>query len=162
MKNEAYEPYDPIRFREQQEQRLAAAPNRLGVSPEIIARIRRCRYDHIGEKHEGPESWDAQLRFYDVQFIEIEGHRVLLPLDEEHYANLTIHRTIPSQDGQSLTLFLKDTTYADDPDLGDFDSWAMAFCEKFPGEAFYLATVYHEWYFVAPLAEQIEEDNRPL
>ena len=154
MKRDEYEPYDPVRFQQRQEERLAAAPGRLGLSPETIEKIRRCRYDRILEKHEGPEDWDSVLRFRDPTWLDVQGYRVLLPLDDEHHPNLTIHRAIPSQDGQSLTLFLKDTTYAEDDELDNWDSWFIAICEKFPGEEFYLTTVYHEWYFVAPLAEQ--------
>ena len=156
MKAEDYEPYDPIRFRERQAARLAAAPERLGLSAATIERIRRCRYDRILEKHEGPEDWDAFLRFSDPAFIEAAGYRLLLPIDDEHHPHITIQRTIPSHDGQSLTLFFQDTTYAEDPRMAGFDSWYFAFCEKFPGEEFYLATVYHEWYFIAPLATQVE------
>ena len=135
---------------------MAAAPERLGLSPETIEKIRRCRYDRILEKHEGPWDWDAELRFDDLAFFNVQGYRVLLPLDDEHHPNLTIHRCIPSQDEQSLTIFFKDTTYTKDPELDDWDAWYVAFCEKFPDEDFYLATLYHEWYFVEPVAEQVK------
>lgn len=159
MKDEKYEPYDPVRFRVRQEERLAAAPSRLGLSPEIIEKIRHCYFDRIVEKHEGPWDWDSVLRFDDLTFINAQGYRVLLPLDEEHYPHLTIHRCIPSQDEQSLTLFIQDTTYTEDLKYARWDSWFIAFCEKFPNENFYLATLYHEWYFVEPLLTQLKEGS---
>jgi hypothetical protein len=74
--------------------------------------------------------------------MTIEGHAVLLPVERSQHANITIIRTIWSADGQSLTLFLKDTTHYDDK----FSSGFLAVCDKIPGETFFLAVVYHEWF----------------
>jgi hypothetical protein len=67
-----------------------------------------------------------------------------LPVECSQHANITIIRTIWSADGLSLTLFLKDTTYDDNW----FSSGFLAVCDKVPGETFYLAVVYHEWFII--------------
>ena len=86
------------------------------LSKATIERIKSVRYDRILEKHEEPWDWESVLRWYEPEFLTIEGHFVLLPLDQEQHPNITILRTIVSQDGNTLTIFLKDTThYGDDP-----------------------------------------------
>jgi hypothetical protein len=110
--------------------------------PETIEKIKRYRWDRIIEKHEGPENWDSVFKYDHPEFIAIENYYVLLPIAQEHHSNITILRCIPSQDGHTLTLFLKDTTYEDDM----FFSGFLAVCDKFPGQDFFLAHVYHEWF----------------
>ncbi len=112
------------------------------LSPEIIEKIKTYRYDRIIEKHEGPERWSSILEFYEPEFLQIDGEDVLLPIGSDQHPNVTILRTIRSVDQDVLIVFLKDTTYYDDW----FSSGFMAVCERFPGERFLLATVYHEWF----------------
>nr|WP_232826346.1 hypothetical protein [Cyanothece sp. BG0011] len=76
--------------------------------------------------------------------MDIEGRWVLLPIENLSHANITILRTIWSENGNSVTLFLKDTTYDDDP----FFSGFLAVCDRLVGEDFYLAVVYHEWFII--------------
>jgi hypothetical protein len=114
------------------------------LSPETLAKIRSVRWDRIIEKHEGPEGWDSVLDYYEPEFFVIEGHPVLLPIEQSHHPNLTILRTIFSGDGNVLTLFLKDTTYDDHWSAAGF----MAVCEKVIGEDFFLTTLYHEWFII--------------
>jgi hypothetical protein len=114
------------------------------LAPETIEQIRRYRYDRIIEKHEGPERWEAVLEHGEPEFISLAGHDVLLPIDREQHANITLLRSIPSEDGQVLTLFLRDTTFGEDW----YDSGFLAVCEKFPRQEFFLATVYHEWFVI--------------
>ena len=116
--------------------------------PETIERIKSYRSDQIIEKHEGPESWSAVLRHYNPEFLEINGYDVLLPVSRDRHPNITILRCIVSDDGQSLTIFLKDTTYVPDPQHEMFYAGFVAVCDKFPGETFYLAILYHEWFIV--------------
>jgi hypothetical protein len=130
------------------------------LSPELIEQLKTVRWDRIIEKHEGPEDWKHQLGYRsqyielteadDAEFLEIEGHFVLLPIERSRHPNLTILRTILSADGNSLTLFIKDTTYGNDM----FDSGYLAVCEKVAPtvstEGFFLATVYHEWFIIEP------------
>ena len=123
------------------------------LTSEVVEQICTCDYDRIIEKHEGPESWDAIFRYgYNPEFIDVNGLAVLLPVDGERLANISVIRCIVSRDGDALTIFLKDTTLAEaynvDPDKDIFYTGFMAFCEKFPGQEFYLATVYHEWFIV--------------
>ena len=115
------------------------------LSQDTIEKIKPVRWDQILEKHEGPWTWESALRWNELEFMTIDGHFVLLPLDQEHHSNITILRTIVSQDGNSLTIFLKDTThYGDDP----FSAGFLAICEKVVGEDFFLTTVYHEWFII--------------
>lgn len=114
------------------------------LSPETLEKIHSVRWDRIIEKHEGPEDWDAVLRYYEPEFLDIEGHPVLLPVEASHHINITILRAIFSRDGNVLTLFLKDTTYDDHWGASGF----MAVCEKLVGEPFFLATLYHEWFII--------------
>jgi hypothetical protein len=80
-------------------------------SPEVIEKIKSYRWDRILEKHEGPWSWESVLKYHQPELMEIDGKYVLLPISQEHHPNITILRCIPSADGNTLTLFLKDTTY---------------------------------------------------
>jgi hypothetical protein len=112
------------------------------LSPEVIEKIKSYRWDGILGKHEGPETWDSVLEYGNPELMEIDGHHVLLPIRKKEHPNITILRCIPSADDNTLTLFLKDTTYVDDM----FESGFMAVCDRFPGEDFFLAIVYHEWF----------------
>jgi hypothetical protein len=114
------------------------------LSPETIDKIKLVRWDRIIEKHEGPENWESVLRYYEPEFIEVEGRWVLLPVEKSHHANITILRSIWSADGNSLTLFLKDNTYDDD----SFFSGFMAVCDRVKNEDFFLAILYHEWFVI--------------
>ena len=114
------------------------------LSDETLNKIKSLRWDRIIEKHEGPERWSSVLKYYNPEFMEIEGHWVLLPVEQENHANITILRTIWSAGGNSLTLFLKDTTFGDDEFLAGF----MAVCDKLKGEGFFIAILYHEWFVI--------------
>ena len=114
------------------------------LSPETIDKIKLVRWDRIIEKHEGPEDWESVLRYFEPEFIEIEGRWVLLPVEKSHHANITILRLIWSADGNSITIFLKDTTYDDD----SFFSGFMAVCDRVKNENFFLAILYHEWFVI--------------
>ena len=116
------------------------------LDPDCLASIKAVRWDRIIEKHEGPEDWEAVLQWYDPEFMMIEGRPVLLPLERSHHANITILRTIWSVDGNSLTLFLKDTTYGDEWFMSGF----MAVCDRIAEQDFYLAILYHEWFIIEP------------
>jgi hypothetical protein len=82
------------------------------LAPEVLAEIRRYRYDRIIEKHEGPERWDWALDYAD--FLTLAGRDVLLPIEREQHPNVTLLRAIVSDDGEVLTLFLRDTTYGEE------------------------------------------------
>jgi len=114
------------------------------LSAEALDKIKSVRWDRIIEKHEGPERWESVLQYDSPEFMEISGRWILLPIERDSHANITILRTIWSADERSLTLFLKDTTYDDDP----FMSGYMAVCDKVKGEDFFLAIVYHEWFII--------------
>ncbi len=111
------------------------------LSPETLEKIRTYRWDRIIEKHEGPWTWDYLLESKTVEFLQMDGYEVLLPIDKEHHPNMSILRCIVSEDQHSLTIFLKDTTH----DTGIFAGF-LAICDKVPGEEWFIAIVYHEWF----------------
>jgi hypothetical protein len=106
------------------------------------------RSNRIIEKHEGPEDWDSVLNYYDPEFMEIQGRPVLLPLGKEHHPNITILRCIMGDNGQSLTLFLKDTTFVEDPRCEFFLAGRIAVCDKLDDVGVNVAIVYHEWFII--------------
>lgn len=148
-------------------------PLRLAdLSAETIAKLKTYRYDRIIEKHEGPDDWDYLLQDPDVrpswlpeplpgkpdhykpdpaELMHLGGRDVLLPIGRSHHPNITLVRTIVSDDGKSLTLFLKDTTYVEDPRMEFLSAGFLAVCDRVPGEAFYIAHVYHEWFMLDPI-----------
>jgi hypothetical protein len=115
---------------------------------ETLEKIKQYRYDRIIEKHEGPMTWEAVLRFYDPEFIHVNSYDVLLPVGRAHHPNITFLRCIVGDGGTSLTLFLKDTTYVDNPEDERLFAGFLAVCDQMPGEAFFIAVVYHEWFIV--------------
>ncbi len=118
------------------------------LSPEQLDKIRAWRWDGIIEKHEGPEDWVSMLEHYDLEFLDIAGRPVLLPVSGERHKNISILRTIVSSDGNSLTVFLKDTTHYPDPKDELFWTGRMAVCDRVPGEEFFLTIVFHEWFVI--------------
>ncbi|WP_414756553.1 hypothetical protein [Anabaena sp. CCY 9910] len=114
------------------------------LSSETLERIKSVRWDRIIEKHEGPEDWESVLKCEEPEFIEIEGCPVLLPVDKSHHPNIRVLRAIWSEGKNSVTLFLSDTTYEDDP----FFSGFMAVCDRLKNEEFFIAIVYHEWFII--------------
>ncbi len=118
------------------------------LPPDVLKRLRSFRWDRIIEKHEGPEDWESVLRHAKPEFLRVEGRDVLLPVDQERHPNITILRCIPSADGQTLSIFLKDTTYCRDPRSELFLAGFVAVCDRFPGEAFFVAILYHEWFII--------------
>ncbi|MEA5569251.1 hypothetical protein [Anabaena sp. UHCC 0399] len=95
------------------------------LSTETLEKIKLVRWNRIIEKHEGPEDWESVLEYEEAEFIEIEGCAVLLPVDKSHHPNISIIRSIWSRDNNSVTLFVSDTTYEDDP----FFSGFIAVCD---------------------------------
>ena len=122
--------------------------NLASLSPATRERLNTWRWDRIIEKHEGPERWGSTLRYTDADFMTVDGRDVLLPLDAEQRPNVTILRTVVSDDQRTLTIFLKDTTYVERPEDEFFMAGFVAICDKFPGEEFYVAVVYHEWFII--------------
>ncbi|MBG1271776.1 hypothetical protein [Nostoc sp. WHI] len=114
------------------------------LSTETLEKIKLVRWDRIIEKHEGPENWESVLRYEQPEFLLVEGCPTLLPVDKSHHPNITIIRCIWSGDKNSVTLFLSDTTYEDDP----FFSGFIAVCDRLKNEEFFLAILYHEWFII--------------
>ena len=120
------------------------------LSAETIQKIGKVKWDGIFEKHEGPYDWDWVFRTAenknDLEFVIIDNCPILLPIDPEHYANVEIFRTIWSADGNSVTLFLTDTTYYSISARIGY----LAVCEKVVGEEFWLAVIYHKRFGIEP------------
>ena len=72
----------------------------------------------------------------------------ITPVSREQHPKIQILRCIVSDDSQSLTLFLKDTTYVTDPSDEVFFAGRVAVWEKFEGQGFFLTVLYHEWFIV--------------
>jgi hypothetical protein len=126
-------------------------------------KIAKVRWDSIIEKHEGPFDWEyvfdddpeplifenrpdlgvtTRQQEDNPEFLVIDNRPVLLPIPLKHHPNIEIVRTIWSTDGNSVTIFLTDTTYGNDwSDIG-----YLAVCDKVAGEEFWLAILYHEWF----------------
>ena len=111
----------------------------------VREQINSFRYDRIIEKHEGPERWEWAIRHAEI--TPIEGHNVILPIGSENRPNIEILRCIASQDGNTLTIFLKDRTFTRPKDEY-FDAGRIAICDKIPGTDVFIAVVYHEWFAV--------------
>jgi hypothetical protein len=113
-------------------------------------KIAKVKWDGIFEKHEGPYDWDwvfsTAENQQNLEFLTIDNCPVLLPIDPEQYANIEILRTIWSADGNSVTIFLIDTTYYKVSDRIGY----LAVCEKVAGEEFWLAIIYHERFIIEP------------
>jgi hypothetical protein len=60
------------------------------LTSETLAKIKTVRWDRIIEKHEGPENWESVLRYYDPEFMMVEGQAVLLPVDKSQHPNIHI------------------------------------------------------------------------
>lgn len=118
------------------------------LSDQVLKKIRRLRYDRIIEKHEGPFDWKDELKYGSPEFMNIEGHAVLLPVDRKQHRNITTLRCIVSERQQSLTIFLKDTTFIDDPECAFFQAGFVAICDRVPREDFFVTVLYHEWFVV--------------
>jgi hypothetical protein len=118
------------------------------LSPQVIDKIKSYRWDRIIEKHEGPENWDSVLKYDNPEFMVVNGYNVLLPVGQDHHPNIIILRCIIGDNGRTLTLFLKDTTYVDNPDEEILRAGFVAICDKVPGEEFYVAILYHEWFII--------------
>jgi hypothetical protein len=129
------------------------------LSAATLQKIDKVRFDRSLEKHEGPYDWNWVFRTAeeenDLAFLTIDNRPILLPIDPEHYANIEILRTIWSADGNSVTIFLKDTTYYSAADGIGY----LAVCDRVAGEEFWLAIIYHEWFVIAP--DPVFEVNQP-
>ena len=99
------------------------------------------------EQHEGSEDWEAFFRYYALEFLQLDGHDVLLLLDRECHSNIGLLRCIESAARQSLTILLKNITYGD----GSFSARFLAVYDRLPRENFFLAIVYHEWFIIDDL-----------
>jgi hypothetical protein len=109
------------------------------VPPNMLAKMAKFHWDRIIEKHEGPEDWDYLLKDDYVEFLNVDGFEVLLPIGRENHKNINITRCIASNEGNTLTIFLEDTTF----DTGMFAGY-LAVCEKIPEQPWFIAIVYHE------------------
>lgn len=118
------------------------------LPPQVIERIKSYRYDRILEKHEGPERWAAALEYLRPELMVISGYNVLLPIPLESHPNIEVLRCIVGDNGQFLTLFLKDTTHITSADDELFFAGRVAVCDRFEGEEFFLAIIYHEWFII--------------
>jgi hypothetical protein len=130
-------------------------------------KISKVRWDSIVEKHEGPFDWNCILddesepdffiegtdlsrfarKIEDVpEFLIVDDRPILLPIPRKYHPNIEISRTIWSVDGNSVTIFLTDTTFSTDW----FEIGYLAVCDKVAGENFWLTILYHERFVIEP------------
>ena len=114
------------------------------LSPDCVAKLKPIRFDRFVEKHEGPFDWDMVFRYYDPEFMEILEQPFLLPIERSQHENITILWAFRSEDGNYLTVFLKDRTFYKEPIFDELYVGYFAICKRV--DDFYLAIVYHEWY----------------
>jgi len=121
---------------------------RSSLSTTVLDQIKTWRWDRIIEKHEGPERWRARSN----TTIRSSSRSQVIQFSCRWTASITrtftILRCIASEDHRTLTIFLKDTTYVTDPRDEYFAAGYVAVCERFPGQDFYVAILYHEWFMV--------------
>ncbi|MGH7964366.1 MAG: hypothetical protein ACRERD_21540 [Candidatus Binatia bacterium] len=113
------------------------------LSLDIRQQIARRQFDLFVEKHEGPWSWEWWLKNDAIEFLRANSFDVLLPVEKRNHKNIVVLRCVVGDNGQVLTIFLKDTTY----ESGVF-AGRVAVCERVDGEQWYLATLYHEWLII--------------
>lgn len=118
------------------------------LSKATIEKIKSYRYDRIIEKHEGPAHWRSVIEYYQPEFIEIDKKPVLFPIEREQHKNITLLRTITDKEENTLIVFLKDTTFVSNPKYENLEAGFVAICDKVPGESFYIAILYHEWFII--------------
>lgn len=123
------------------------------LSPDIIKRLETIKYDYFVEKHEGPWTYSGLLDDDGPDLLALGGFHVLLPIERTRHGHVTPLRIIESADGRSLTLFLKDTSFVDQPTDEYFQAGFVAICERFADDPFYVAVCYHEWYMIDNRAE---------
>jgi hypothetical protein len=137
------------------------------LSEATLQKISKVRWDSIVEKHEGPFAWDCILdddsepdffvegtdlsrfarKIEDVpEFLIVDDRPILLPIPRKYHPNIEISRTIWSADGNSVTIFLTDTTFSTDW----FEIGYLAICDKVAGENFWLTILYHERFVIEP------------
>lgn len=113
----------------------------VDIPANVLAQLANYRWDRIIEKHEGPWDWKCDLSDNYVEFMNIDGFDVLLPIDKENHSNVVVDRCIPSKDGKILTIFLHDRTF----DMGmDMLAGRLTVCERVPEQNWFIAIVYHE------------------
>lgn len=124
------------------------------LAPEVRQKLEQVRYDDFDGKHEGP--WNLLVpdepSEEQPEFLLASGFWILLPRSHCQHLNITFERVIESRDGQVLTIFLRDTSFLDPGDVSIFSGYFVAICEKFPGQDFFVARLFHERYFVEPLS----------
>jgi hypothetical protein len=118
------------------------------LSPSIMARLRQMLFDRFINKHEGPWDWDSVLDHHQPECLHLDGYNVLLPVPKDQHPNISLVRCIVGDFRNSLTLFLKNTTYAEDPRSDLFLAGFVAICDRFPDQDFYVTILYHEWFMV--------------
>ena len=121
------------------------------LSDKVLERLKQRQYDLILQKHEGGWTWESIIKHNECEFIKAGEHFVLLPIYSESYPHIKILRVVESVDGKTLTIFLKDTTFVEDRKREFFDAGFVAVCDKFEGEDFFTAILYHEWFMIENL-----------
>ncbi|MCC6625851.1 MAG: hypothetical protein IT340_00490 [Chloroflexi bacterium] len=138
-----------------------ALPDFDTLPPSLRAALAACRVDLLAEKHEGP--WNRYWPYGDdpdgwPQFQAIAGQVVLLPVERERHAALTVRRAVVAASGDTLLLELRDAKAEEW--YGQWFNGQFAVCDRWPGHRFLVCHTYHEWYPVGPGAGAWGIDHR--
>lgn len=116
-------------------------------------------WDRIIEKHEGPWDWRWDIEHDDppeerADFLTLDGYDVLLPVPAAEHPKISALWTLPSMNGQILTLYLKNMQWAEwYPGGPDWMTVGfLAICERAPDAGWYVAILYHEIFLAPDLA----------
>jgi hypothetical protein len=121
----------------------------VDLDPATLDIIKSWRFDRIIEKHEGPQSWESFLSWLNPELLAVGDAFVLLPIERDQNPNITVLRSYASTDGESITLFLRDTSLAEYYEETPEMFWAgfLAVCDRVR-DKLYAAVVFHEWFIV--------------
>jgi hypothetical protein len=112
---------------------------------------------HIGMLLEKHESWSWSIQITYSAFFTFDGYEVLLPIQEEDRANVSLLWLAVGAEGNLLTLYIEDTTTwnsiqnhpfykseSGDESMKRVYTDFVVICEQVPGQAFYIATFCHK------------------
>ena len=109
------------------------------LDEETFAKIGSCQCDFYVNNSEELLTWKRLLEDQVADFFSIRGRNILLPVGRESCDRLEVLNCLISEDHESMTLFLKDTS-----DTTGLSASRTAVCNRFPGEEWYIAVLYQE------------------
>lgn len=118
------------------------------VSPELIEHLKTYSIDEMVEKHES-FTWEWSLNHGDVEFLNLGGYDVLLPVSIEQHPNVQFGRSVHDPAGNLLILFVTDTTFDKNLDFAG----RMAVCRRVSDTDAFITVMYHATYLIEDIAQ---------